>query len=152
MPIQFECTTSYLGKEITVKTDDFKSLHQALAKVDELNRDANFLAKRAGTKKLRPDFRRDNEGNEYYGVAEKGGRRNVSFGQLREGGYIPFFPKGEEGYYDPDSPPQRNGRQNGHQNGRRQNGNGQRRQEAPPEQQTQAPQPAAPQPDDGLPF
>lgn len=142
MPVQFECTTCYLGKEITIKTDDFRALHQALAGVDELNRDANFLAKKTGKKKLKPNYRKDQEGNEYYGVCEKGGRRNVTFGQLREGGLIGFFPKGEDGYYDPD---ERNAGANAPSRPPQRNDNGQRGQKVP--------QPAEKgEPNDGLPF
>lgn len=165
MPTQFEATTSYLGKTITIKTDDFRQLHQALSKIDELNRDANFLARKAGTKDLTPDFRRDQEGNEYFGVSVKGSRESVTFGQLREGGVIGFFPKGQEGYYNPSDPPQR---QREGSNGQRQNrpprrdtssqnGSGEQaaqQQGAPQQQHHPASQTQATQssPDDGLPF
>lgn len=134
MPTQFEAKATYLGQEITVKSDDFQQLHQAISKIAELNQDANFLAQKTGRKDLVPNFRRDAEGNEYYGVSVRGRGPNNTFGQLREGGLIPFFPKGAEGFYDPENPPQRNGSYGGGQQG----GGGQRQQQAPPQQQ-QAP-------------
>ena len=151
MPIQFECTTSYLGKDVTVKTDDFKQLHQAISKIDELNQDANFLAEKSGKKRLSPDYRTDQDHNEYFGVSVKGkSRESVTFGQLREGGLVPFFPKGEDGYYDGQS---RRGAGGQQQNGQRQQQGAQRQQEPAPQQG--APSGGGQQqgdPNDGLPF
>ena len=168
MPIQFSCTTSYLGKEVTVTSDDFKQLHEAVAKLDELNQDANFLAKKSGSKQLSPDYRTDADHNEYYGVSVKGkSRESVTFGQLREGGLVPFFPKGEEGYYDGErrhgggGQRQQRRPQNGQrQGGGQQRGGGQQQQRQPAQPQQQRQQQPAGQPqgggqggqDDGLPF
>ena len=148
MPTQFECTTSYLGKDITVKSDSFEQLHQAISRLDELNRDANFLAKKTGTKNIAPSYRTDDDDYEYYGVTVRGEgfQPNVTFGKLQKGGLVPFFPKGQEGYRDPNDPPQRSNGQRGSQ----QRGGGQRQQQAPQQQRQQAPpaqqSPRGPQP------
>ena len=144
MPIQFSCTTSYLGEEITVTGDDFSEVHEAIARINELNGDANYLAKKSGSKNLVPDYRTDQDGNEYYGVSVKGSRESVTFGQLREGGLVPFFPKGDDGHYDPSE-----------RNDRRSSGGGQKQQEKQNGQRKKKRQPAGKQgaaPDDGLPF
>lgn len=146
---QFECRTSYLGKEVTVKSDDFAEMHQAIAKIDELNQDANFLARKTGDTNLSPNFRTDHDGNAYYGVTVKGRGPNVTFGKLRDGGLIPFFPKAEEGYYDPNNPSEtRNVQRNAP---KQQGSNGNR---APRQQQTSQQGPQRPEyaEDDDLPF
>ena len=130
MATQFEAHTTYLGEDIVIKSDNFEELHRALAGVNELNQDANYLYSRLKKEdgkapRLVPAYRKDNDENEYFGITEvtAGGRgRNMTFGKKRDQtALVSFFPKGEEGYYDPDNPPQRNGQRSGGQRGRQQN-------------------------------
>jgi hypothetical protein len=97
---QFEAVIDYAGREVRVQADSFAELHQALAGIEELNRDAEFL-KRQGIDDVVPVYRKDGDENEYYGFQDRYSRRNITFGKKREKGIIPFFPKGDEGYYDP---------------------------------------------------
>ncbi len=97
---QFEAVIDYAGREVRVQADSFAELHQALAGIEELNRDAEFLKCR-GIDDVVPVYRKDSDENEYYGFQDRTSRRNITFGKKREKGIIPFFPKGEEGYYEP---------------------------------------------------
>lgn len=97
---QFEAVITYAGREVRVQADSFAELHQALAGIEELNRDAAFL-RRQDIDEIVPVYRKDSDENEYYGFQDRNSRRNITFGKKREKGIIPFFPKGEEGYYDP---------------------------------------------------
>lgn len=99
----FEAEINYAGREVRVQADSFAELHQALAGIEELNRDAEFLL-RQGIDEVVPVYRKDGDENEYYGFQDRNSRRNITFGKKREKGIIPFFPKGEEGYYDPSTP------------------------------------------------
>ena len=98
--VQFEAQAVYAGREITVKADTFAELHQALAGIEEMERDAHFLREK-GVEDVIPTYRKDANENEYFGFKGRRDGRNVTFGKKREGGAFPFFPKGEEGYYDP---------------------------------------------------
>lgn len=106
---QFSATANYLGQEITITSDKFEEVHQALARIEELNQDAYFLLKKQNQQdasKLAPMYR-TNDGNDFYGVRMRGTDRtpNVTFGKYRSSdALIPFFPKGEKSYYDPDNP------------------------------------------------
>lgn len=97
---QFEAVITYAGREVRVQADSFAELHQTLAGIEELNRDAAFL-RRQGIDEIVPVYRKDSDENEYYGFQDRNSRRNITFGKKREKAIIPFFPKGEEGYYDP---------------------------------------------------
>ena len=100
--VQFEAQVNYAGQPITVKSDDFAELHRAIARIEDLNRDARFLVEKgAAPKAVRPSFRMDQEGNAYHGVKDVTSGKDVTHGQYREDRIIPFFPKGEDGYYDP---------------------------------------------------
>jgi hypothetical protein len=101
--IQFEAQADYLGRTVTVKSDNFEEMHQALAGVAELNRDFRYLAGLDGVKpaQLVPAYRVDGEGNEYFGVQDGVSGKNITFGRKREKGAVPFFPKGQDGFYDP---------------------------------------------------
>lgn len=105
----FEAVIDYAGREIRVQADSFAELHEALAGVEELNRDADFL-RRQGIDDIVPVYRKDADENEYYGFQDRNSRRNITFGKKREKGIIPFFPKGDEGYYDPSEAPRRSPR------------------------------------------
>ena len=107
----FEAVVDYAGKKVKVKSDSFAELHQTLAGVEELNRDAAFLHGQ-GIEDVIPVYRRDGQENEYFGLQDRHSRKNVTYGTKREKGLIPFFPKGEDGYYDPAQ------RTDGAQNGR----------------------------------
>lgn len=96
----FEAVVDYAGTRVKVSAETFAELHEAIAGIEELNRDADFL-KDQGVSELVPVYRKDSSDNEYYGFQDQYSRRNVSFGKKREGGIIPFFPKGADGYYDP---------------------------------------------------
>lgn len=96
----FEAVIQYAGREVRVQADSFAELHQALAGIEELNRDADFL-RQQGIDDIVPVYRKDSDENEYYGFQDRTSRRNITFGKKREKGIIPFFPKGDDGYYDP---------------------------------------------------
>lgn len=96
----FEAVVDYAGTRVKVSAETFAELHEAIAGIEELNRDADFL-KDQGVSELVPVYRKDSRDNEYYGFQDRYSRRNVSFGKKREDGVIPFFPKGADGYYDP---------------------------------------------------
>ena len=98
--VQFEARAVYAGREIIVKADTFAELHQALAGIEEMERDAHFLREK-GVEDVIPTYRKDANENEYFGFKGRRDGRNVTFGKKREGGAFPFFPKGDEGYYDP---------------------------------------------------
>lgn len=97
---KFEAIVNYAGRRVRIEADTFAELHQALAGIEELNRDAEFL-RRQGIEEVVPVYRKDGDENEYYGLQDRHSRRNITYGKKREKGIIPFFPKGEEGYYDP---------------------------------------------------
>ena len=97
---KFEAVVDYAGQRVKIMADTFAELHQALAGIEELNRDADYLLKQ-GIEEVVPVYRKDNEENEYFGLQDRHSRRNITFGKKRENAAIPFFPKGEEGYYDP---------------------------------------------------
>ncbi len=97
----FEAVVEYAGTKVKVKADSFAELHQTLAGVEELNRDAAYL-KKQGINEVIPVYRKDRDENEYFGLQSRYDRRNVTFGTKREKGIVPFFPKGADGYYDPE--------------------------------------------------
>lgn len=101
--IQFEAQANYLGRTVTVKSDNFEEMHQALAGVAELNKDFRYIAQLDGVNaaQLVPAYRVDGEGNEYFGVQDGVSGKNITFGRKREKGAVPFFPKGQDGFYDP---------------------------------------------------
>ena len=99
--MQFETMVPYGDGRMRISGDDYREVHAAAARVTELDRDARFLREK-GVDGVVPDFRVDGEGNEYYGWRDSAGRKNVTFGQNREKGAVPLFPKGEAGYYDPE--------------------------------------------------
>lgn len=103
---QFEAVAHYAGRRVKIVTDTFAELHQALAGIEELNRDARYLQEQ-GIEDIVPVYRKDSDENEYYGFQDRYSRRNITFGKKREKGIIPFFPKGAEGYYDPSEAPRR---------------------------------------------
>ena len=151
----FEAVVDYAGKRVKVKSDSFAELHQALSGVEELNRDAAFL-KQQGIEDVIPVYRRDGQENEYFGLQDRHSRKNVTYGTKREKGLIPFFPKGEDGYYDP---AQRNeagaphdAQQNGHATSDRQPAPGSRPRESrsrePRSRRQQAAPPRPSSPDD----
>lgn len=98
----FKTTVDYGGRKIIIETDDFRELHQAVARIEELSADAAYLATRLQSTGDTVGFRYfiDSGGNEYFGFQGKKTHCNVTFGQYREKQVVPFFPKGEEGYYD----------------------------------------------------
>lgn len=101
MPIQFEMTVPHGDGEITIKSDDYKQLHEAAGQIADLQRDYRYLKSR-GADSVVLNYR-ESKGYKYYGFGNANAYEHVSFGQLMEGGIIPFFPKGEEGYYKHDS-------------------------------------------------
>ena len=107
MPTTFTAEIDYAGNRVTVETDSFEEMHQALAGLAELNRDADYMRSQ-GIEDIVPVFRQDDQENKYYGFQDAHSRRNITFGTKRAGGTIPFFPKGAEGYYEPSG-----GKQNG---------------------------------------
>jgi hypothetical protein len=101
----FEATVSYLGHDLTIRADDFADLHQILAGIHELKRDERYLREQTGQDVI-PVYREDQEGNKYYGLQEAEGRRNITYGQKRGDSHlVPFFPKEEDGYYEPSPVP-----------------------------------------------
>ena len=109
MPTTFSGTINYGGHPVTVNADSFAELHQALAGIEELNRDAAYMHQQ-GIHDVVPVYRQDDEENSYYGFQDRNSRRNITFGTKRKAGVIPFFPKGAEGYYEPEGKPT-NGRE-----------------------------------------
>lgn len=98
---KYRAKLNYLGNEVEVESDSFAELHEAMAGVSELNRSYRFLATKVdNTKAIVPDYR-EVDGNKYYGVRCAISGKNVSFGQKREKGLVPFFPKESDGYFDP---------------------------------------------------
>lgn len=109
---QFEAVIEYAGKRVKVKSDSFEELHATLAGIEELNQDADYLKTEKGIEEIIPVYRKDADENEYYGLQDRRSRKNVTYGKKRGEAMIPFFPKGADGYYDPDAqgprrPPQR---------------------------------------------
>lgn len=98
----FTAKINYAGHEITVSADDFAELHRALSGIEELHRDHAFLLEK-GADHVVCVYRRDKEENEYYGLQDASSRKNVTYGTKREKDLIPFFPKGEKGYYEPEA-------------------------------------------------
>ncbi len=88
-------TVVYADHIIEIVTDDFSQLHRTIAGVQELERDAAFLQEATGCDSIALRYYRDKEGNEYYGFTDPETRANVTFGQYREGGDVPFYPKAE---------------------------------------------------------
>jgi hypothetical protein len=123
---QFEAIVEYAGKRVNVKSDSFEELHAALAGIEELNQDAEYLRREQDIDDVIPVYRRDDDDNEYFGLQDRRSRKNVTYGTKRGEALIPFFPKGADGYYDPDTmgprgdERRRNGAQQ--QNGSRQHG------------------------------
>jgi len=99
----FEAKIEYAGHPVKIVTDDFAELHAALAGVEELNRDADFLLREKGAGGVVAVYREDDDENKYFGLQDADARQNVTYGSKRGESLIPFFPKGEDGYYDPDA-------------------------------------------------
>lgn len=138
----FEAVVEYAGKKVKVKSDSFAELHQTLAGIEELNRDAAYL-QRQGIDDVIPVYRKDGQENEYFGLQDRFSRKNVTFGTKREKGLIPFFPKGEDGYYDPDTQgprSQSNGSQGSRSNGRSRDDRSPREENRSREERSQQPQ------------
>ena len=106
---QYEAVVEYAGKRVKVKSDSFEELHTALAGIEELNQDADFLKEEKSVEDVVPVYRRDEEDHEYFGLQDRRSRKNVTYGKKRGEAVIPFFPKGADGYYDPDAMGPRNG-------------------------------------------
>lgn len=100
---QYEAVVEYAGKRVKVKSDSFEELHTALAGIEELNQDADFLKEEKSVEDVVPVHRRDEDDNEYFGLQDRHSRKNVTYGKKRGEAVIPFFPKGADGYYDPDA-------------------------------------------------
>jgi hypothetical protein len=140
---QFEAVVEYAGKRVKVKSDSFEELHAALAGVEELNQDAEYLRREQDIDDVIPVYRRDDDDNEYFGLQDRRSRKNVTYGTKRGEALIPFFPKGADGYYDPDAMGPRGGGGDRRRNEpRRQNGsrqqNGARQQRAERQAQERA--------------
>ena len=100
--MKFKATVPYIGTEITVEADTFQELHEAIAGVVELNRSGYYLKKQCGEKYHPIPFYRQVDGNDFFGVKDGFSGKNVTFGTFKEKGRaVPFFPKGEDGFYDP---------------------------------------------------
>ena len=78
-------------------------MHQALAGVAELSKDFRYIAQLDGVNaaQLVPAYRVDGEGNEHLGVQDGVSGKNITSGRKPEKGAVPFFPKGQDGFYDP---------------------------------------------------
>lgn len=98
---KFEATVNYLGAEVRISSDSLAELHEVMAGVAELNRSYRFLAAKVDSPKTIVADYREVDGNKYYGVRCAISGKNVSFGQKREKGLVPFFPKEDAGYFDP---------------------------------------------------
>lgn len=110
MPLQFRVHVPYGDGTIEVTADTFAEIHEAAARLYELERDAAYLRSR-GAKHAVPDYHLDGEKNAYYGWREHATGKSVTFGQNKEKGLsVPFFPKGEAGYWEPEGTPQANGK------------------------------------------
>lgn len=90
----------YGDQQIHVESDNLKELHDAVARIEELNLEAQLL-RDAGASGIVLE-RHAHDGNEYYGFADAGDPTGhvVTFGQYRngEGRTVPFFPR-EDGYW-----------------------------------------------------
>ena len=126
MPIEFEHEAQLAGRSVKVTADNVPDLLRAIAGLEELNRDARYLHKRikredGDAPRIALAFRKDADENEYYGFEEVRGDgqmpRNVTFGKKRDQtAIVPFFPKGKDGYYDPQKQGSRSGGGGGQQN------------------------------------
>ena len=106
---QYEAVVEYAGKRVKVKSDSFEELHTALAGIEELNQDADFLKDEKSVEDVVPVHRRDGDDHEYFGLQDRRSRKNVTYGKKRGESVIPFFPKGADGYYEPGATGPRNG-------------------------------------------
>ena len=100
MALSFESVVSYGDNKMKITSDNIVELHQALAGVSELDRDVQYL-RAQGVEEIIPAHRADKDGHEYFGFSSRTDTRNITFGQKREKGIVPWFPKGENGYFDP---------------------------------------------------
>lgn len=103
--MKFSTVVYYGDLPVTVEADNLSEFHQAVAGLQELNNDCAYLVERVAPERITFRFYIDSEGNEYYGFQAPDSRRNITFGKNREKQVVPFFPKGEEGFYAPDSAP-----------------------------------------------
>lgn len=99
----FETTISYGDLTLKISFDSLAQLHHAVARVQELNHDADFLKQKTQCETVDLRYFVDSEGNEYFGFLDPVSRDNIGFGQYRDKRIIPFFPKGEEGYFKANS-------------------------------------------------
>ena len=100
--LNFKMTTYHGGDTIVVESDDFAELHRTVARIQELQKDAQFLTNK-GAQGINLEFHTNAEGHEFYGFRDTGAYQTVTFGQNKEKVGVPFFPKGEDGYFKPDS-------------------------------------------------
>ena len=98
---QFAITTKYADHPITVSGEDLLEIHEAVARIDELQRDADVLRKK-GAEHVILEFHRSEAGDgkeyPYYGFRDAMKFRTVTLGRTE--GTVPFFPKGEAGYFE----------------------------------------------------
>lgn len=98
----FTAKTTYLGERLEIETDDFAELHEALAGIQELKEDARYLRRRAGLESpaaVVAEYR-EVEDHKYFGVASPDRSASITYGKKKGDGHlIPFFPKGEEGWF-----------------------------------------------------
>ncbi|PSQ93597.1 MAG: hypothetical protein BRD52_00730 [Bacteroidetes bacterium SW_4_67_19] len=80
---QFEAIVEYAGKRVNVKSDSFEELHAALAGIEELNQDAEYLRREQDIDDVIPVYRRDDDDNEYFGLQDRRSRKNVTYGTKR---------------------------------------------------------------------
>jgi hypothetical protein len=90
---QYEAVVEYAGKRVKVKSDSFEELHTALAGIEELNQDADFLKDEKSVEDVVPVHRRDGDDHEYFGLQDRRSRENVTYGKKRGESVIPFFPE-----------------------------------------------------------
>jgi hypothetical protein len=138
MSIQYSAEIEYAGKNLTVTTDNFAQLHQALAGITNLNDDYRHLIENYNSNPEDIGFAHmegnsDNGPYSYYKLVDTRQGISISFGTKQDqDALIPFFPKGDDGVYTGNG--QGSGRSGGY-NG----GGGGGRQPSQPRRQQRAP-------------
>lgn len=103
--IRFKTTVQYGDQTIEVEADDLAELHKAVARMQELHTDAKLLRQKTNCQHVALRFYTDKEGNDYFGFRDEESRANISFGRYKEKQTVPFFPKGDAGYFAPNAVP-----------------------------------------------
>ncbi|MEL6614174.1 MAG: hypothetical protein AAFQ43_00475 [Bacteroidota bacterium] len=100
--LKFTTVVNYGDNQLQVEADNLRDLHDAVARVEELNREAQYL-RQAGATGIVLERHRNGD-NEWYGFGDAADPRHcISFGMYRDGDSrtVPFFPR-QDGYYRPD--------------------------------------------------